>query len=217
MCQILSCCSFFHRVYRLHRIIISLDIIKSFDFNRKLTSTSAVISHPLVKTGPCSTWTRNLKVIRSTPIGSIRTFSSEPRVSMTDKNPFLMYSPALKFSITFLTLTALVYRRVDRPPHSWERTHQLKQTWHSDLCETIHFASLGLVLLCLPALVSTLSYYIKLVSVGCFAFLAQMLTNAQLLLPSVMSMPSVRTLVDPIPVHASVAFLEMEKHVKVCV
>ena len=137
--------SFFHRVYRLHRIIISLDIIKSLDFNCKLTSTSAVISHPLVKTGPCSTWTRNLKVIRSTPIGSIRTFSSEPRVSMTDKNPFLMYSPALKFSITFLPLTALVYRRVDRPPHSWERTHQLKQTWHSDLCETIHFASLGLV------------------------------------------------------------------------
>ena len=64
---------------------------------------------------------------------------------------------------------------------------------------------------------TTLSYYIKLISVGCFAFLAQMLTNAQLLLPSVMSMPSVRTLVDPIAVHASVAFLVMEKHAKVCV
>ena len=60
-------------------------------------------------------------------------------------------------------------------------------------------------------------FYIKLVSVSCFAFLAQMLTNAQLLLPSVMSMPSVRTLVDPIAVHASVAFLVMEKHAKVCV
>ena len=69
----------------------------------------------------------------------------------------------------------------------------------------------------LPAVVTTLGYYIKLVSVGCFAFLAQMLTNAQLLLPSVMSMPSVRTLVDPIAVHASVAFLVMEKHAKVCV
>ena len=96
MCQILSCCSFFHRVYRLHRIIISLDIIKSFDFNRKLTSTSAVISHPLVKTGPCSTWTRNLKVIRSTPIGSIRTFSSEPRVSMTDIKPLSHVFTSLK-------------------------------------------------------------------------------------------------------------------------
>ena len=30
-------------------------------------------------------------------------------------------------------------------------------------------------------------------------------------------MPSVRTLVDPIPVHASLASLVMEKHAKVCV
>ena len=69
----------------------------------------------------------------------------------------------------------------------------------------------------LPAVVTKLGYYFKLVSVGCFAFLAQMLMNAELLLPSVMSMPSVRTLVDPIAVHASVAFLVMEKHAKVCV
>ena len=69
----------------------------------------------------------------------------------------------------------------------------------------------------LPAVVTTLGYYFKLVSVGCFAFLAQMLMNAELLLPSVMSMPSVRTLVDPTAVHARVAFLVMEKHAKVCV